>query len=305
MVSALMRWILLGWLGALIGCGASSSSVGGGGNPDSGNGNGQDSGSSSNPGSDAGNTQGSDGGSSGCSAQAKLVYVIDLDNTFSSFQPGNSPTFTDIGTLQCPAFSGATPQSMSVDRNAIAWVLYNDGELFRVDTGSLACTATGFAAGQKGFYTFGMGFVSDTSGGTTDTLYIADNGELGTLDTSTLQVATVGALNGQPELTGTGDARLFGFFPNATTPRVSQLDKSSAVEGTSYPLQPLAGSPNAWAFAFWGGDFWIFLKRTTDSSTNVWHLVADGGTVTEALDSTGREIVGAGVSTCAPTVMPQ
>jgi len=62
------------------------------------------------------------------------------------------------------------------------------------------------------------------------------------------------------------------------------------------------GNPSAWAFAFWGGDFYIFLKRDTDNSTNVWHLTA-AGQVSKALNDTGRTIVGAGVSTCAPLMI--
>jgi hypothetical protein len=242
------------------------------------------------------------GGTPGCSSAAELIYVVDEDNTFSSFQPGSPPVFTKIGTLNCPANGGATPFSMSVDRNAVAWVLYNDGELFNVDTQNATCTSTSYQSGQQGFTNFGMGFVSDTSGGATDTLYIANNKDLGTLNTSTLQVSKVGTVNGQPELTGTGLAQLFGFFPDPTNPRVSPLDTGTGAEGTPMPLQPLAGNPEAWAFAYYGGDFWIFLERfNKDNSTNVWHLVGSTGAVTEAMSNTGRTIVGAGESTCVPT----
>jgi hypothetical protein len=246
-----------------------------------------------------------DGGDDGCAEGAKLVYVIDSDNTFSSFQPGAAPTFTDLGTLSCPSQPGATPFSMSVDRTATAWVLYNSGEVFRVDTTTVTCSATGFQPNQQGIQVFGMGFVADSPGATLDTLFIAGNDELGVIDTGSLVVSTIGALAGQPELTGTGDARLFGFFPDPNVPRVSQLDEASGAEGTSYSLAPqLEGNPDDFAFAFWGGDFWIFLERyTIDGSTNVWHLAPATGAVTEALSDTGRHIVGAGVSTCAPLVL--
>src|SRR5258708_2214676 len=66
-----------------------------------------------------------------CPMGAELVYVIDQFNSrISTFNPQNK-TFADLGSLSCPAMSGATPFSMSVDRQAIAWVLYNNGELFR------------------------------------------------------------------------------------------------------------------------------------------------------------------------------
>src|ERR1700735_5353614 len=41
-------------------------------------------------------------GNSGCSAAAELVYVVDVNNTFSSFTPGPTAAFNDIGTLNCP-----------------------------------------------------------------------------------------------------------------------------------------------------------------------------------------------------------
>src|SRR5690349_13534900 len=106
-----------------------------------------------------------------CSDAAKKVYVVDKDNTFSTFDP-TTKMFHDVGTLGCPAADGATPFSMGIDRDAVAWVLYIDGELFRVDTTSLACTATQWQP-TAGLPLFGMGFSSDTSGGNTDTLFVA------------------------------------------------------------------------------------------------------------------------------------
>jgi hypothetical protein len=259
-------------------------------------------------GSPDGGGSASDGGApfdAGCSAGARLVYVIDVNNTFSSFQPGPSPVFTDLGTLNCPAQVGATPFSMSVDRSAAAWVLYSSGELFKVDTQTVSCSTTTYAMNQQGIDVFGMGFVADAPNAAQDTLYIAGNNELGTIDTQTLTLSTFGLLAGQPELTGTGDAKLYGFYPDPNLPRVSQIDKSNGLEGSSYSLSPqLQGNPHEFAFAFWGGDFWIFLQRyTTDASTNVWHLAPATGAVTEALSNTGRNIVGAGVSTCAPITL--
>lgn len=262
-------------------------------------------------GSNADGSLSGDGGiasGDGCSDQAKLVYVVDENNTFSSFKP-DTLTLTDIGTLKCPAQFGATPFSMSVDRTATAWVLYNSGEVFKVNTQTLACSKTSFAQ-SNGFVNFGMGFVANMAGATDDTLFVAGgqpmtglgtaNATLATLDVSSLNVTTIGQINGWPELTGTGDAKLWGFFPDATNPRVSQLDKTSGQEGKSYPLASLSGQPMAWAFAFWGGDFWIFLQRSSDSNTHVYHLKSSDGSVSDVIDATGRTIVGAGVSTCAP-----
>src|SRR5579859_3878601 len=102
---------------------------------------------------DGGSTDLAGGGGNGCSAGAKLVYVVDTNNLISSFDP-SALAFADLGTLSCPAMPAATPFSMAVDRNAVAWVLYNSGELFRFDTQGKSCQPTAFAQ-SNGFGNFG------------------------------------------------------------------------------------------------------------------------------------------------------
>lgn len=249
-----------------------------------------------------------------CSDDAKLVYVVDSNGTFSSFNPrlaGMPGAFTDKGRLACPAAGGATPFSMSVDRQAKAWVVYGNGELFRVDVNTLACTriAVGSPNNAK---VYGMGFVTDTAGGTTDTLYIAGNNvnsnfttsQFGTLSTTAPYTVTLRSqLNGAPELTGTGDAHLWAFFPNVSPPLVSELSKTNGMALRSFPAASLMGTPTAWAFAFWGGDFWIFLQRQGETSTTVYRMNGTTGAVTTPIPNSGRRIVGAGVSTCAPIMI--
>src|SRR5258706_5249685 len=115
-----------------------------------------------NNGSGSGSGSGSGNGSGDCSDAAKLVYTVDMSNQFSQFDPATK-SFRDLGTLSCP--SSGSPFSMGVDRNTVAWVLYDSGELFRVDIlNSLACTKTSWAS-QGGLTQFGMGFSTDTAGG--------------------------------------------------------------------------------------------------------------------------------------------
>jgi hypothetical protein len=239
-----------------------------------------------------------------CIARARLIYVVDQNNTLRSFEP-KTLTFNTIGSLNCPAQIGATPFSMAVDRDAVAWVLYSSGEVFNVSTQNAACGKTGFTA-TSAYTNFGMGFVADVPGSRNEHLYVASStsglggNTLGVMDPITLKITTVGNLSGSPELTGTADSTLWGFYPDATSPRVAQIDKNTAAEGMSFPLSALKGTPLAWAFAFWGGDFWIFLKRDTDASTHVYQLDKATGQVADVLPSTGFTIVGAGVSICAP-----
>lgn len=255
-----------------------------------------------------------DGGVDDCSAEAKLVYIVDQDRTLSSFNPRligqpNGP-FVELGQIACPSEPAAEPFSMAVDRNATAWIIYDSGELFTVDVKALplTCVKTGFVP-QRAVAKFGMGFVADTPGSKEETLFISGSdfgssltttkfGTLSTVPPYTLEV--LGTLSGAPELTGTGDAKLWAFSPNVLPPKVARLSKTTGAMEQVFEVQGLAGTPRAWAFAFWGGDFFIFLERATDSSTKVWRMNGLTGALSPAIADTGRTIVGAGVSTCAP-----
>jgi hypothetical protein len=245
--------------------------------------------------------------SDGCSDDAKSVYVVDQNNTFSRFDPPTK-AFVDIGHLNCPASLGGTPFSMGIDRSAIAWVLYSSGELFRVDTSSLNCTKSTWSS-QMGLFEFGMGFSTDAAGGNVDTLFIAGGSgpsqptsQLAKLSTASFSAQPVGNVQGWPELTGTGSAELWGFFPDASSPRIAKLDKTTGAAIKTYPLT-IAGMPTAWAFAFWGGDFWVFLMKGTETSTTIYQYDAATGAAKGMKAAPGRTIVGAGVSTCAPVIL--
>jgi len=253
-------------------------------------------------------------GTDTCTEAAMLVYVVDSDTELFSFRP-DTGTFTSIGKLDCPTMGGSpipspipipglggSPFSMAVDRDGIAWVLYDTGELFRVDTKDASCTATARMPGEASFQTFGMGFASDAASSTAETLYIASNGGggFGALDTTTGAAKMLGTVSGSAELTGTGAGELWGFFPDTSPPRIDLMDKTSGKALRSIPLSAIGGMPVAWAFAFWGGDFWLFLQRASDASTVVYRVNSQTGELTTPIPDSGKRIVGAGVSTCAP-----
>jgi hypothetical protein len=237
-----------------------------------------------------------------CGEASQWIYTLDQDGILSRFDPATS-TFADIGSLDCPDFGG--PSSMAVDQNAVAWVADLDGSLFKVDTSTGQCQATSFQVGQHGLITFGMGFVFDPSTGV-DTLFIAGGGSSGfstqsalaTVSFPSLVVTPVGTTAGMPELTGTGDGTLWGFFPgpNSLTGLATlvRLDPASGATLESYTYPTLSGGGN-WAMKFWGGSFWIFLG---DSIYKVSR--SDPTTLIPVIADSGRWIVGAGVSTCAP-----
>jgi hypothetical protein len=99
------------------------------------------------------------------------------------------------------------------------------------------------------------------------------------------------------ELTGTGDGRLFGFF--TTNPAtLAEIDPET---GGKRSVRRLAGVTrvSAWAFSFWGGDFYLYWSREGESS-HVTRVSGSDGSLHELLHDVGFRIVGAGVSTCAP-----
>jgi hypothetical protein len=264
-----------------------------------------------------------------CGEAAELVYVVDDGGRLRSFDPekvgtGQDP-FTLIGSLDCPAgppigggFGSATPFSMSVDRDATAWVLYSSGEIFHVSTADASCQASGFQVSQGNWDLFGMGFVADSAGSDAETLWISGgpadpsfDGSLGNIDPATMICGTVGPLPAaaeySPELTGTGDGELYGYFPGSVESFVAGIDKETAQYGERWDLAGQNGTIQAWAFAHWGGRFYIFVTVVDFLDTNSKVLLLDpttGGTESTLMQNLDFNIVGAGVSTCAPVWIP-
>ena len=300
-------------LAVLVACGPGARQGQSGDDDDSGN----DAGGGGGGGGDGGG--GGGGGGSDCSVAAQLVYVVDENDKLAQFDP-TQKTFNVLGTLNCPAGTDengdpAEPFSMAVDRNAQAYVLYNDDHIYKVDTtqSSLPCTATSWSS-QDNLHEFGMGFSTDMIGGTTDTLFIAGGPDLvDGEEPSTSTLATVndtswtatgaGTVNGWPELTGNSNAELWGWFPDTNNPKVEQINKTTGAAIQTYTETSLAGEPTAWAFAFYGGDYWIFLQKGLETNTTVYQMVGSNGTIASQTNADGLTIVGAGVSTCAPIVI--
>src|SRR5207245_1977203 len=109
------------------------------------------------------------------------------------------------------------------------------------------------------------------------------------------------------ELTGTGDGRLFGFFTTAPSD-LGQINKTTAAVTNVAPLSSINNSEGGYAFSFWGGDFHFYTAFPTTADTNattsITHYVTATKTATVVKKNIGYTIVGAGVSTCAPTKKP-
>jgi hypothetical protein len=249
-------------------------------------------------------------------ASATLIYLITQDNQLLSFYPP-SASFTLIGTIACPdnnQVNGgiAAPFSMAVDRRGTAYVEFNDGNIFKVSTATAACAATAFVAQTDNFIGFGMGFSTNGSG-PTETLYIAGGQTISTtasqdfasIDVTDYSVTDIGpftpAIN-DAELAGTGDGRLFAmsaFDTQAADTTISEIDKTTGnVTGSDVVPGVIFGG--AWAFGFWGGDFYTYTQPGGGANPTVvtqYDPITKNATVVAGYPSA---IVGAGVSTCAP-----
>jgi len=238
-----------------------------------------------------------------CPEELKQIYVISNTNDFYRFDPAKL-TMTSIGKVKCP--SSASPFSMAVDRKGTGWVLFNDGHMFHVSTKDASCKATSFAPDQAGFHTFGMAFATDGVGSTSETLYVAnyDGSGIAKIDSTSLKLSSIGSY-GDPsataaELSGTGEARLFAFF-NDTPTRVAEVNRATGKILTSKNV-PGVTVGSGWAFAHWGGDFWLFTAPFLGSQVTQYDFTK--GTAKTVLSGLTYTIVGAGVSTCAPTAPP-
>lgn len=258
--------------------------------------------------------------SDSCTATGtSLIYVVDTAYNLLSFNPAmigsNLDAFTVIGELNCPGATFLdTPFSMSVDRDGMAWILYSNGSLYKASTQDASCASAGITS-ISGFDLFGMGFATDGFGTDTESLWLASSpegggccGELGYIRDNTMTRVSNITANAEtsPELTGTGAGELFAFFPDTGSAFVQQMSKTNGLlTGTRYDIGSLGnGTVGAWAFAQWGGKFYIFVSLVDEFGFPIESLVgeldAETGSYDQVLSDTAYNVVGAGVSTCAP-----
>lgn len=235
-----------------------------------------------------------------CDETSDLIYVLDKDaETLSLFDP-SSNALTALGALNCDSWS--TPASMGVTRDGIAYVRYSDNEVFAVALDTLQCSSTGYSD-SGGFGSFGMGFATESAETWRDSLFVANSRQLGRIDPSTWQLTLLGSLPSQGELTGTGAGELFAVLPLESPLKVVELSQStgSVIDtiqvGTTLDISNL----DTFAFAAWDGDFYLFTRMYGMGSSTAVHRIDRSGRITEVVSELGINVVGAGVSTCAPS----
>jgi hypothetical protein len=234
----------------------------------------------------------------------KYVYLMTAEKVMLRFDPTTLRTEA-LGAIDCATDS--TTNSMAVDRLGNAWVGFHSGEIFRISTETLDCEPSGYAPAQLGWTSFGMAFVADSPGSDAETLFLAEGrpvaplyAGIGKVERDQLRLRTVGAFRAPIagrwcDLTGSGEGRLFALCPGTPTQLV-EVDKATAatVSVTNLPFRDVM----AFAVAHWAGDFIVF--TATDGGSRVDSVCPGEGSL-RIVESMDYVVVGAGVSTCAPT----
>jgi hypothetical protein len=240
------------------------------------------------------------------------IYVITSENTLLHYTPPS--TFVSIGTLDCPMSS---PFSMAVDHKGTAYSIFQDHHLYKISGATAHCVETSYAPDQLGFGRFGMAFSANAGGGgggggdPGETLFVAESSYqhpsmgLATIDINTFTLNFVAPLSpvlgDAVELTGTRDGRLFAFGLQTPGPgsHVAEIDKTTGALLSDTVLD-VGLSNSSFAFAFYGGDFYLFTNQGGQSlPTTVTEYDPSAGT-TQVVASLDQDVVGVGVSTCAP-----
>lgn len=236
-----------------------------------------------------------------CDETSDLIYVLDKDSgSISLFDP-RTLALTTLGVPDCDSWS--TPSSMGVARDGFAYVRYADQEVFVVDVNTLDCAATGYDTSRTGFGSFGMGFATTSAETWRDELFVANSTVVGRLDTTSWQITTLGALPSQAELTGTGAGELWAVLPLESPARIVELNQSTGgVERDIRTDMRLdISNLDTFAFAAWGGEFYLFARYHGMGNSTEVHRLDRSGNSTLVVAELGINVVGAGVSTCAPT----
>lgn len=252
----------------------------------------------------------------GCEGDiGQFIYLLDVDAGLHRIAPATLEVET-LGLLDCPGASMA--MAMTVARDGILWAMTVDNEGYRkihtIDSVSLECEDTGFVDPfDEDIFVNALAFVADTPEGETESLYVGANVgasfdpevplSLGRVDLDTMDLEIVGTSDLVPtgyyqiaDLSGTGDSRLWGFFPGDTA-AIAELSEQDAALVDHALLDFGVGSP--WAFAQWEGRLWLF-SSSGDPGSDIRAWDPGSGAVEPIHAGIGIQVVGAAVSTCAP-----
>jgi hypothetical protein len=159
---------------------------------------------------------------------------------------------------------------------------------------------TGYRNGPFG--SFGMGYATDSATTWHDQLYVANAAEIHALDTDTWQRTRVTSLSSMAtELTGNAAGQLWALAlrPGAGQATLNRIDQHSGQVAGSVRLSQLPDmfEMDTFALAAWGGYLYAFFSF--GGGSEVWQINASGQ-MSRVVNDLGINVVGAGVSTCAP-----
>lgn len=239
---------------------------------------------------------------------------------------------TALGPLSCPDIESSIA-SVSVDRNGSLWLVHPMGAIYRAPLTGGACTVVSGTDIEplSDYYVSSAAFAADAAGSDAESLYSISNRTTSEPTQfrhtqATLETTLIAALNPAqspiadaagwgriPILTGTGDGRLFSLsLPdgNAGLTKLAQIDRTTGLQtGTPRQFASEFSGSNSAAFAFWGGDFWLFTHHEATADTNhylqlvVTRYRTQASTASVVATFGDIRPLGAGVSTCAPVVL--
>ena len=235
-----------------------------------------------------------------------FIYLVTSALGMYAFKP-QSQELEYRGQLDCPTM--ASPFSMAVRRNGLAYIVMSDGTLWEASVKDASCSSTPFVAGQQQVNTFGMGFAVNDDG-ITETLFISDidygiqaSKGLASIDLDSFDVSPLQPFSNSPgfriELTAEmQDLYAFIIDSQVGGGHLARVDKTT---GAMFDLQqvPLGADIGSWHFAWWGGEFYFFTAPSGGTSTAIRKYNSDTKTL-QTIANVGQPVVGAGVSTCAP-----
>jgi hypothetical protein len=235
-----------------------------------------------------------------CEEGDVLIYLMTLQNELFVFDPDTNE-LTLRGQIACMA-DGYEPYSMAVDRFGIAYVLFDDSYLYRVDSRTLECERTPYQRRAGEFQQFGMGFVRNLEL-EKDELFVTDiapqgSAGLARIDSDTWDLSLVGAYSesvGRMEMTGSSDGQLYGYATDQTEGgRILHIDKTTGVLLEQTPL-PVGMNTTTLAFAYFRGIYYVFTGDGRFTDVNRYDPT---NAELQSLGTLSYAVVGAGVSTC-------
>ena len=147
---------------------------------------------------------------------------------------------------------------MSIARDEFAYVRYYDDTLYSVNLETMECEETDY---ESDFGHFGMGFATTSANGWQDGLFVANRSQLARLNVANWTMENVGRLPSQWNSPATGSDS--SGDPPARDPgtrrRARQGQRTHRALHQPGALQPY--TIDTFAFANWGGDFFIFVRQ--------------------------------------------